>query len=252
MKMHAPLLRDENDDNGSGNSEEAQSASWWRRIINWITWRRGNQQDRVPSNAETVVMLQKVMADLTLYMTHAEEEALKKKRLAAHVWQNGHRDLAIKAMATAHTHSARYKVFFNMRENVEQIKAELIAQQQTASVFGAFSRANDALGRIAQQLNVSNLERVLSELRDKMEAGEEVSLLLASPAELDPTYDEDTLRDELLEYVSTSSPTVSAPALGDSVHDKNFKIFPRQKATEGSFVGVTSQSGEYIKELIAE
>ena len=105
-----------------------------------------------------------------------------------------------------------------MRENVEQIKEELVAQQQSMAVFGAFSQANSAMERLAEKLNFSTLESVLTSLHEKLEAGAEVSAMLSSPAE----YDEDELAEEMAEFLAPKA-TAAPPKISGE------KFFPKER-----------------------
>jgi hypothetical protein len=177
-----------------GPPQAAEGFLAW--LLSWFRGTRPTADGRV-SNATTVKMLMNVMVDLGMAMDYAEMQAEKKRLLAVHVMSRGHKEQALKAWATAKQYDKRYKTWFDMRENVEQIKSELVAQQQTMAVFGAFSLANHALERIAEKLNMTSLESVLSSLHEKLQNGAEMSQLLASPAELSDDYDADTLEGEL-------------------------------------------------------
>lgn len=195
--MDAPLLRN-TDEGGARPRLLARLA--WALCPGW--WEGDTPTDG--GNAATVQLLQKVMIDLGMLMDHAEEEYTSKMEQAAAEHRRGRREMALKAVQTAHSYGRRRAVWFGMRENVEQIKAELISQQQTASVFGAFSQANAALARLAEQLDVTGLESVLESLREKFEQGEDVSALLGDPGQLEACYDAGQAERDLLDFVASA------------------------------------------------
>jgi Snf7 protein len=183
-----------------------------------------------PSNAETVRLLMAVITDLGMAMDYAEAQAAKKKDLAIHVRAKGHKEQAYKAWATAKQYEKRYTTWFDMRENVELIKSELIAQQQSLAVFGAFSLANSALETIAKKLNLSTLESVLTSLHEKLENGAEMSQILASPSEFDSSYDEDALANEMAQFVVGAEQTpVTEAKVASPSPTKTEKFFSKER-----------------------
>ena len=95
-----------------------------------------------------------------------------------------------------------------MRENVESLKAELMAQQQSLTVFKAFNRANRVMETIASHLNLATLEKTLSVLQDNLDSGKEISQLLSNATPLsaaEAAYDPDELDRELDMLASSSS-----------------------------------------------
>jgi hypothetical protein len=199
--------------------EQQQRPSFLAWFISFF--RQSTTKEKKVSNAETVRLLMSVVTDLGMAMDYAETQAEKKKNLAVHVLAKGHKPQALKAWATAKQYEKRYATWFDMRENVEQIKSELVAQQQTMAVFSAFSLANNALERIAEKLNMSSLEEVLSSLHEKLQNGAELSAVLASPAELDGSYDEDTLAQEMAAFLE--QPTTTTPKISAAATAKNFQ-----------------------------
>ena len=183
--MERPLLTT------SSPAQQHRHPGVFRRICSAVwqaIWDRGDC-----SFAETIELLNKTLADLDMLMpTALEKERAKKEQSARVLRTTGNRKLALQTFATARVHRRRYEAWHGMREMVEQIKSELMYQQQTAAVFQAFSVANEAMGKLAERLNVDTLETVLDSLRDRMESGQEVSGLLSDPSQLDDgTWDED-------------------------------------------------------------
>ncbi len=201
----SPLL------NRSSSSSSGIGKSCARIMFGWIPVLGWFFTPHIPSNAETVILLQTVMTDIKLAMDHAEEKEKKKKTLAAEMLTKGYKEEAMKAWQTSQSHRRRFKHWFNMRENVEQIKDEIVSQQQSVAVFGAFNEANTALGRIAETLNVDTLNKVLDDLHEKFQEGNEVSEMLANPDGLDPSsavFDEDEMRRDLEDFLGSSKTQV--------------------------------------------
>ncbi len=155
------------------------------------------------SHANTVMMLKNVMANLSLAMASAEQSHASKMSeirslLEKQPQTQTIREMARRALQTAKQYDAQRLMWFHMRENVESLKAELMAQRQSLTVFTAFNRANSVMERIASQLNLDTLEKTLSVLQENLDSGKEISQLLSTaPVSSSSSIDPEELDREL-------------------------------------------------------
>ena len=198
--MESPLLKGKPDKEKEEEEEEEEGnvpkkGGCWE----WFSfpWTRRSE----PSNAETVVMLKQVMVDLGLAISQADANSARKKREAIKLRDRGKLAEMKAAWSTAKMYDRRHAELYGMREVVEQIKAEIIAQQNNLSVFGAFSRANRTLEKMFEHLKLGELEKVLGSLHEHLQEGREISETLASPGLIEE-IPEDELREEMAAFVS--------------------------------------------------
>ena len=160
------------------------------------------------SHAETVMMLKNVIREIQLAMNSVEHQIELKKQQIVSIMHNTvftaaeAREMARSTLKTVRQQRTQYMQWHRMCETVGQLKNELVAQQQSLTVFSAFNRANDVMERIAQELNVDNLNTALSKLQDNLDNGREISELLSSPGVMPENGDDDDELDaELQEMV---------------------------------------------------
>lgn len=222
-KMESPLLRER----GQEEEEKGRCRSIWSSIFS----RTAGGDEEETSNADTVQKLLTVLLDLQLAMEHKKEKIIEKKKQAAALYKEGRRDNAARVWATARHYEAQHDRWLNMRENVEQVKSEIVAQQQTAAVFNAFSKANETMGRIAESMKVEKIGELMDSLHEKIHAVEEVSSLLSDPNALRQTgEDKEQLERELEDFVRSST-GVSAKK---NLHEQN-RI---ENPTDSNFLNV--------------
>ena len=156
---------------------------------------------------------------------------LKKEKLLVLFQENASKSVLRSVLATMNLYKAKCDQFSLMYENVERLKIELVAQQQSMTVFAAFEKANTVMERIASRLNVDTLERTLESLQEKLDSGKEISLLLASPETLGgKVYDDDELDAELHLLVASSS----TPPHVDILSTKGKEEEEEEKEKKGS------------------
>lgn len=198
------------DDGGGGESCPSRLWTW---TLTKLPWTRAERHEY--SHANTVMMLKNVMANLSLAMASAEQSHAQKMGEILALLHKQPQTLATKEMArralqTAKQYEAQRLMWFHMRENVESLKAELMAQRQSLTVFTAFNRANRVMENIASQLNLETLEKTLSVLQENLDSGKEISQLLSTaPVSSADTSDPEELDRELALLVANSEPAAS-------------------------------------------
>lgn len=165
----------------------------FRRVLLWLLSRT---IDPPPSHARVIMMLKNVMKDIDLALesTHAQM-ARKKTEIRRLLKDKSMQTVARSALATLKIYAWQYETWSLMRENAERIKTQLVSQKQSLDMFKSFELANVAMENMAKTLNVDSLERVLSELQEKLDAGQEISALLGTP--MDQQHDPEELDAEL-------------------------------------------------------
>ena len=194
--MESPLLTP----TASDEKPRGRCKNIWSAVF--ATRDNGDDNDE-PTNAETVQKLITVCLDLDLAMQHLDNKLHSKREQARSLYEQGRRPLALRVWATCKRYEEQHTRWFMMRENIEQLKSEIVAQQQTASVFKAFSKANQTLSRIAECMHPEKIESMLDSLHEKFRQGDEISNLLSAPDALGEGtgYDQETEQRELEAYV---------------------------------------------------
>jgi len=212
-------------------SEKSCWSSFWFKL-----WKH-----REPTVAETVSLLQKTVINLRLQMEHADQQATKKKEKAAQLYKNNKKDFAFRCWQSAKHYEKIYASWFKMCENVEYIMSEIQRQQQTAAVFSAFSKANNALGKIAKELDLSDLTDVLDSLNDKIQQGKEVSEILSSHLiQDDIQMDDRTTESELTRFLLNLATPVEFSPIKD-----NFANTKRSIGDEHANQKIQAQEFQY-------
>lgn len=219
-KAMAPSNSSSDKEEDDDEEEEDRHKKCFGRVLSWL-WSWRPSLSSAHSHANTVMMLKNVMIELSLAIASAEHHRTVKCGEICELLARSPpgdktaREMARLAMQNVKQYDAHRLQWFKMRENVETLKAELVAQQQSLSVFQAFNRANAVMENIAKQLNVAALEKTLSSLQDKLDSGREISDLFSTALVNGQAYDPDELDQELAQLVQSSSssfPVAAAPA----------------------------------------
>lgn len=159
---------------------------------------------------------------LSLAKMQAEADCAKKKTEVARLYEAKKTSQAWQSMQTAKQHQARAERFHAMVEQVERIKATLIAQQNVNAIFSAFVQADSALAAMLRETPLEKVEDVLDTLQERMYQGDEVGQALAGNS---VEFDDDEIAAFLgqssssgsMEAATTSlsSPPTAAKASGD-------------------------------------
>jgi len=223
--MERPLLK---------GGEESSGGGLLKRLWAWL-WTNN-------SNAQTIEVLQNVVRELTLTLKSAESNANKKRiaqqeLMAKAAHERRERDPGVlrmgrALMASEKMYRAQYEKSFMMRENVEAIKAQILACQQSATVFASFSMANTAMEALVKKVDMSALETTMSRLQENMDSGKQISELLGTA--LEPVNDmteeeQDAQLLQLAQVAPLESAFVSEPKSVAAVGEINLAPAPKQK-----------------------
>ena len=212
--MERPLLKDGVD----SSSQQQQQHGLLARLWTWL-WNREEH-----NTAKTIEVLQNVVRELTLTLKLADLNA--KKKLAAQqtlmaeaAQQKRERDpdvlkMGRALMASEKMYRNQYMKAFMMRENVEAIKAEIVACQQSAAVFASFSKANTAMEALVKKVDMSALEKTMDRLQENMDSGKQISELLGTALQPVTDLTEEEQDEQLLHLASSLSPFESASISG--------------------------------------
>lgn len=187
------------------------------RAIVWL-WNRLTPKST--ECAETIVRLKRLMNQLDLASQNSLAQAAGKRREIERVLGSGdagqgvvgqeRRALARTMLQTAKRYETQAFQWSRMREVAENLKIELVSQQQTMSVYNAFSQTNAAMERIAQTVNTSSVETLMESIQTQIDEGKSVSDIFGSVQM--HGYDDDELDDELDALISVrETPLPKAP-----------------------------------------
>lgn len=155
--------------------EDAQDKSCSRRWWSWWT------KKSPPTVAETMSMLQQTRLQLDLNMNHCRQCIAKHERKMCTYAEDSHmRSAALREFRMIKHYRERHDRWHAMSANLETVQSEIQAQQQTIAVFGAYTRANEAMGKLAERVDMSSLCQILDTLRDRMEEGRDMSDAMGS------------------------------------------------------------------------
>ena len=155
--------------------QQQQSKSCTRRWWSWWT------KKSPPTVAETMSMLQQTRLQLDLNMNHCRHCIAKhEKKMCAYAEETHMRSAALREFRMIKHYRERHDRWHAMSANLETVQSEIQAQQQTIAVFGAYTRANEAMGKLAERVDMSSLCEILDTLRERMEDGRDMSDALGS------------------------------------------------------------------------
>lgn len=161
-----------------------------KRLWTWLT------SKRTPTVAETISMLQQTRLQLELNMNHCRRRIAKHEEKMRSFHGDQHtRTAALREFRMIKHYRERHDKWHAMCANLETVESEIQAQQQTIAVFGAYTRANDAMGALAERVDMSSLCDILDTLRDRMQEGKDMSDAMTSAFDTDAD-DADTLERE--------------------------------------------------------
>lgn len=197
--MESPLLAPSN---AAAANKTTTERGWFVRAVVWI-WNCVRPKSR--ECAETIMRLKQLMNQLDFASKNSLFQANGKRLEIQRLLANGtgsvsseRHALARTMLQTVHRYEAQAWQWARMREVAESLKIELVSQQQTMSVYNAFAQTNAAMERIAQQVNVDSVDRLMSSIQTQIDEGKSVSEIFAtaSNATLEQ-YDQDELEEEL-------------------------------------------------------
>lgn len=196
--MESPLLAPSN---AAAANKTTTERGWFVRAVVWI-WNCVRPKSR--ECAETIMRLKQLMNQLDFASKNSLFQANGKRLEIQRLLANGNsvsserHALARTMLQTVHRYEAQAWQWARMREVAESLKIELVSQQQTMSVYNAFAQTNAAMERIAQQVNVDSVDRLMSSIQTQIDEGKSVSEIFAtaSNATLEQ-YDQDELEEEL-------------------------------------------------------
>ena len=155
--------------------EEDQGKTCARRWWSWWT------KKSPPTVAETMSMLQHTRLQLDLNMNHCRQRMAKHEKKMCEYAEDAHmRSAALREFRMIKHYRERHDRWHAMSANLETVQSEIQAQQQTIAVFGAYTRANEAMGKLAERVDMSSLCQILDTLRDRMEEGRDMSDAMGS------------------------------------------------------------------------
>lgn len=167
MNSNYAALKEEDQDQGKSCSRRWWS--WW--------WTKKSP----PTVAETMSMLQHTRLQLDLNMNHCRQRIAKHERKMCTYAEDAHmRSAALREFRMIKHYRERHDRWHAMSANLETVQSEIQAQQQTIAVFGAYTRANEAMGKLAEGVDMSSLCQILDTLRDRMEEGRDMSDAMGS------------------------------------------------------------------------
>jgi len=180
--------------------EEDRDPGCWKR---WF----GEREKVPPTVAETISMLQQTRLQLQLNMNSCKQNADKHEQKM----RNYHSDLQLKSAALREFRMRKryfdqYDKWHAMYISLETVQSEIQSQQQAFAVFGAYARANEAMGKLADRVDMTSLCDMLDTLRDRMQEGKDVSDALGS-AFSDSMVDSDDLEREFENFMSDQKKT---------------------------------------------
>lgn len=172
-------------------------ATCGKRLWTWLT------SKRTPTVAETISMLQQTRLQLELNMNHCRRRIAKHEEKMRSFHGDQHtRTAALREFRMVKHYRERHDKWHAMCANLETVESEIQAQQQTIAVFGAFTRANDAMGELAERVDMSSLCDILDTLRDRMQEGKDMSDAMTSAFDTDAD-DADTLEREFDAFMTS-------------------------------------------------
>jgi phage shock protein A len=167
MNSNYAILKEEDQDQ-QGKSCTKRWWSWWTKKT-------------PPTVAETMSMLQHTRLQLDLNMNHCRQRIAKHEQKMRTYAEDAHmRSAALREFRMIKHYRKRHDRWHAMSANLETVQSEIQAQQQTIAVFGAYTRANEAMGKLAEDVDMSSLCQILDTLRDRMEEGRDMSDAMGS------------------------------------------------------------------------
>lgn len=163
--------------------------------------------------------LKQLMNQLDFASKNALSQADGKRLEIQRILTNGSQSIEKRALArtmlqTVKRYEGQAWQWARMREVAESLKIELVSQQQTLSVYNAFSQTNAAMERIAQQVNTDSVDRLMSSIQAQIDEGKSVSEIFASASAISlDAVDEEELDEELAALMKR---TVAAAAPSSS------------------------------------
>jgi hypothetical protein len=217
-KMKSPLLASTDQPLQQQQQQQQQQRSGC--LVRAIVWLWNRLTPKSTECAETIVRLKRLMNQLDLASQNSLAQAAGKRReierVLSPVPSQERRALARTMLQTAKRYETQAFQWSRMREVAENLKIELVSQQQTMSVYNAFSQTNAAMERIAQTVNTSSVETLMESIQTQIDEGKSVSDIFGSVQM--HGYDEDELDDELDALISVretslpKAPTAMQPA----------------------------------------
>lgn len=213
--MESPLLAPSSATAAAAANKTTTERGWFVRAVVWI-WNCVRPKSR--ECAETIMRLKQLMNQLDFASKNSLFQANGKRLEIQRLLANGNsvsserRALARTMLQTVHRYEAQAWQWARMREVAESLKIELVSQQQTMSVYNAFAQTNAAMERIAQQVNVDSVDRLMSSIQTQIDEGKSVSEIFAtaSNATLEQ-YDQDELEEELTALMNAKTVDASPP-----------------------------------------
>lgn len=143
----------------------------------WAWWTKKSP----PTVAETMSMLQHTRLQLDLNMNHCRQCIAKHEQKMCKYAEDSHmRSAALREFRMIKHYRERHDRWHAMSANLETVLSEIQSQQQTIAVFGAYTRANEVMGKLAERVDMSSLCEILDTLRDRMEEGRDMSDVMGS------------------------------------------------------------------------